>query len=79
MVYNRLSVVGCRLSSNSAFHKKLGKGVGRILQLFHVGYGLDGLIGRKFLCFFDVFGDTHDDAAGVKIVVEGFALAQELG
>ena len=44
-----------------------------------VGEGFDGLVlGFVFLAIHHL-GNTHNDAAGIKVVVEGFRFAQELG
>ena len=55
-----------RVGALSPFHQQLGKGVGSRFQFFGTING-------------EEFGCADDDAAGVEVVVESLALAQELG
>ncbi len=70
---------GVDLGLYGAFLKEGGKGLGGFYHLRHVGDGFDGSVFFGKLRTVYEFGVTHNDARGVEIVVEGLALAKELG
>ena len=61
-----------------AFLQEAGEGLGIRLCL-GVADGFDGGVLFVELGAFYHLGVAHDDAAGIEVVVEGFALSQELG
>ena len=62
-----------------SFLQKCGKGVGSLLHSANIGNLLDGFIFLEEGGSVDNLGITHDDATGIEVVIEGFALAEELG
>ena len=63
---------------DGAFLEEAGEGLGVHLCL-GVADGFDGGVLFVELGAFYHLGVAHDDAAGIEVVVEGFALSQELG
>ena len=53
--------------------------MGSLFHLANIGNLLDGFIFLEEGGSVDNLGITHDDATGIEVVIEGFALAEELG
>ena len=69
---------GVDVGLQRAFLQQGGEGAGELFCL-GVADGLDGGVLFVELLTLDEFGVAHDDAAGIEVVVEGLALAQEFG
>ena len=64
---------------DGALLEQSGECVGGAVEAVDVGHGQDGGVLFGELGAVDDFGHAGDDARGVEVVVEGLALAQELG
>ena len=65
--------------ANGAFYEQGGEGAGSLAEAIDVGDGGDGLVFIGEVGMVHLLRVADDDAARVEVVVEGLALAQELG
>ena len=64
--------------ADGTFDEEVGELVGFLGEPGDVREGLDGLVLLLVLGAGHHLGDADDDAAGVEVVIKGFALAEKL-
>ena len=70
---------GVYIGLERAFLEEGGEGAGGILEHLHIGDRLDGAVLISKVGMRHDLGVAHDDAAGIEVVVECLAFAEELG